>query len=392
MRRLPLPAGAPVQVCVAEPGGAGATVNGVRLMACYGAGVTSARAAARARDEVVERWSGFHAGEHARRAYRASLSELGDAAIDPRSLLLVSARQVASAGRGRRGIVDPARPMAWTAVRSLVTGGTRYVPSRLAWYGHPREPALAFGGADSNGTASGATRADATLRALLELVERDSVALWWYNRVRRPAVDLGAARHPQVARIVEWMRAQGRDTWVLDLTSDLGIPVMAAVSALREGPSERILLGFGAHLDAERAALRALVEMAQEFAIVRAADAGLLGQLRADRRWLRHARVSAERHLSPAGTAPRRLRPLAAPLPSSAAVALCTRLLARRGLEAFVLDQSRGVRRVVKAFVPGLRPWWARFAPGRLYDAPVAAGWRTRRLRETELNPLHIWF
>ena len=28
------------------------------------------------------------------------------------------------------------------------------------------------------------------LQGFLELVERDAVALWWYNRTRQPAVDL----------------------------------------------------------------------------------------------------------------------------------------------------------------------------------------------------------
>jgi len=56
------------------------------------------------------------------------------------------------------------------------------------------------------------------------------------------------------------------------------------------------------------------------------------------------------------------------------------------------LDQTRpdiGLR-VVKVFVPGMRHFWARFGPGRLYDVPVAMGWVERPLTEDQLNPSHL--
>ena len=72
-------------------------------------------------------------------------------------------------------------------------------------------------------------------------------------------------------------------------------------------------------------------------------------------------------------------------------VIACARLVEREGLDFLVLDQTRAdievpVARVV---VPGLRHFYRRFAPGRLYDVPVKLGWRDRPLPETELNPLH---
>jgi ribosomal protein S12 methylthiotransferase accessory factor len=63
--------------------------------------------------------------------------------------------------------------------------------------------------------------------------------------------------------------------------------------------------------------------------------------------------------------------------------------LERRGLELIVLDQTRpdiGLP-VVKAVVPGLRHFWPRLGPGRLYDVPVELGWLTAPLDEDELNP-----
>jgi hypothetical protein len=47
---------------------------------------------------------------------------------------------------------------------------------------------------------------------------------------------------------------------------------------------------------------------------------------------------------------------------------------------------------VVKVVVPGLRYFWPRLAPGRLYDPPVALGWRESALAEDELNPVPIFW
>jgi hypothetical protein len=38
--------------------------------------------------------------------------------------------------------------------------------------------------------------------------------------------------------------------------------------------------------------------------------------------------------------------------------------------------------------VPGMRHFYIRFAPGRLYDIPVKLGWLERPRPEAELNPV----
>jgi ribosomal protein S12 methylthiotransferase accessory factor len=66
--------------------------------------------------------------------------------------------------------------------------------------------------------------------------------------------------------------------------------------------------------------------------------------------------------------------------------------LARRaGLDFLVLDQTRPDIEVpvARVIVPGLRHFYRRFAPGRLFDVPVKLGWRDQPLPENELNPLH---
>ncbi|MEN3586233.1 YcaO-like family protein [Streptomyces sp. ZYX-F-203] len=59
------------------------------------------------------------------------------------------------------------------------------------------------------------------------------------------------------------------------------------------------------------------------------------------------------------------------------------------GREVPVPDRTRPdlARPVVKVVVPGLRHFWARFAPGWLSEAPVRLGRRSAPARHEDLNP-----
>jgi ribosomal protein S12 methylthiotransferase accessory factor len=113
------------------------------------------------------------------------------------------------------------------------------------------------------------------------------------------------------------------------------------------------------------------------------------------RDWLASARLATEPYLVPLGGAGRRASdfPRCATTDLKDDVLECQRRLEERGLELLVLDQTRdeiGLP-VVKVIVPGLRHFWARFGPGRLYDVPAQLGWVARPLDETELNPVPMF-
>jgi ribosomal protein S12 methylthiotransferase accessory factor len=64
-----------------------------------------------------------------------------------------------------------------------------------------------------------------------------------------------------------------------------------------------------------------------------------------------------------------------------------------RGMEVLVLDQTRpdvGLP-VVKVIVPGMRHFWARLGPGRLYDVPVQLGRLATPTLYEELNPIPMF-
>lgn len=370
-----------------------------------GKGTTDVQARASGLCEGLERYSGVFRGDEPRRL--ALYDELGSTAVHPHRLLLFSERQYRerdawNARESRYNYVpvpfDPAIAIEWTPAWSLTHQEPRYLPTAFCYFSYPHQGHLPCCIADSNGNAAGNTLEEAILQGFLELVERDSVALWWYNRVRRPAVDLDGFSDPYFARLRDSLRSRGRELWAIDLTSDLGIPVFAALSREVEGSAERILLGFGAHLEPRVALLRAVTEMSQMMAGLANQGSGGQSESVDDQEtlhWLNTATVANQPYLLPDDSPPRS----AASFPQTWAddvtedVRTCRALVEERGMEMIVLDQTReeiGLP-VAKVIVPGLRHFWSRYAPGRLYDAPVRLGWLPRPTAEDDLNPIPMF-
>lgn len=371
-----------------------------------GKGATDIQAKASGLCEGLERYSGVFRGDEPR--VRARMIDLGDAAIDVRTCLLFSERQydereTSNAVQSMYGHVPkPFHPEAeidWSPVWSLTRRTFRYLPTSFCYYDFPHPEEHDYCIACSNGNAAGNTLEEAILQGFLELVERDSVALWWYNRVHRPGVDLASFREPYLAELERSLSEQGRELQVIDLTSDLDIPVFAAWSRLRSAAEEQIVLGFGAHLDARIALLRAVTEMNQMLGHLLQAPVDSAASDVDDHetlRWLKTATAENQSYLNPeSGTAFKTAGDYRRNWSDDILedVLSCQKMVERQGLEMLVLDQTRPEVQlpVVKVIVPGLRHFWARFAPGRLYEAPVRLGWLNRELSEQELNPIPMF-
>ena len=222
-------------------------------------------------------------------------------------------------------------------------------------------------------------------------MERDSYAIWWYNRLQRAEVDLGQFDDSYVRDLQTQLAETGRRLWVLDITSDLGIPSFVAMAHWMQNSQEFIEFGSGAHFDARIAVLRALTELNQFLSI------GLMGGRNPASQESSDGsppfRLQDHPYLMPSGTSV--VRPdfgsKFGRLDKREQVIACVNLAKREGLDFLVLDQTRPDIEVpvVRVIVPGLRHFYRRFAPGRLYDVPVKLGLRDRPLSENELNPLH---
>ncbi|MEM8639706.1 MAG: TOMM precursor leader peptide-binding protein [Cyanobacteria bacterium P01_G01_bin.54] len=375
-----------------------------------GKGRTAAQAKMSAVGEAIERYSGVFQGDEPRiRRTQVDLAaELGaEAVIDPNHCMNFSPTQYAQRADWNRRCeklfqrvpapFDPQRERDWTPVWSLSDSRFKYLPSEYCYFGYPK-PSQPDCWADTNGCAAGSTLEEAILQGLLELVERDSVALWWYNRLAKPAVDLASFDDPYFLEIQAFYQSLQRQIWVLDVTSDLGIPSFVAISACGDRPTEDIILGFGAHLDAPLAISRALTEVNQILPAVlpRNTDGTTRYAPAAEtftRDWWQTATLANQPYLCPATDATPKVVSDYPPQWSHDLlndIHAIRAILEQQGLELLILDQTRpdiGLK-VVKVIVPGLRHYWKRLGLGRLYDVPVQMGWRSTPSAESELNPL----
>ncbi|MFI6864505.1 TOMM precursor leader peptide-binding protein [Streptomyces sp. NPDC050421] len=368
-----------------------------------GKGVTPLHAKVSALCEALERHSGFHQGDEP--VERGSYRALDADAVHPDSVQLFHPRQF----EGRAGwnaahgafhqVCDPFDEDAaidWTPVWSLTEGRRRLLPTSLLYFNAPQPPGRAFCWANSNGAAAGATLEDAVLQGTLELVERDAVAQWWYNRTRQPGIGLRASTDPWTGELLTLHGDMGREVWALDLTSDLGIPVVAALSRRTGAAAEDIVLGFGAHPDPAVALRRSLTELNQllPYVVESRTDGSGYGTTDPSAlRWFRTATLASEPHLRPDRDAPVARRRTAPTRNVADDITAVQNLLTEQGLDLLVLDQTRpdiGLP-VAKVVVPGLRPHWARYAPGRLYDVPVRLGRLSAPLSYDELNPVPLF-
>ncbi|MBR8431806.1 TOMM precursor leader peptide-binding protein [Burkholderia cenocepacia] len=361
---------------------------------CSGKGRTDEQARTSALCEALERFSSVYQGDEATvtgsidglRADPAcdaepihvnALQQFSERQFDARDAINALTRDVRKQVPPRftsRDVID------WTPAWSLVDGRRRLVPLSYCYAETPdsaRAPAACVH--NPNGCAAGSSLDEAMLQGMLELIERDAVAIWWYNRVERPGIDLASFADPYFDALVHEYATFGWRVWALDITTDLTVPTVAALAEnLQDG---RFSIGFGCHPDGRIAVQRALTEVNQLLDI--AADA--------PDPWDRDM-LSSTGFLYPSPGTPATTHSTWQPLDIAslpAAIAHCVGRIAAAGMDVLVVDKTRpdiGLS-VVQVIAPGLCHFWPRFGARRLYSVPVALGWRARPCDETALNP-----
>lgn len=194
--------------------------------------------------EVAERVAMFEAGADR----TAAFSEIADRAINPVTQCLDCAED-----RDEQCLAwDVGTIVDWSVCHSLVDGRGRLVhrPVRGGPQGFFRHT--------SNGVAVGASLADASLRGLLEVIERDALLGAWYTadfglHIPDDAVDLPGR---------EWLSAQGYACALRDITTEFGVPVVLAVGR-KNGPTKGTIIGSAAALSYSGACAGAVLEIIQ---------------------------------------------------------------------------------------------------------------------------------
>ena len=221
------------------------------------------------------------------------------------------------------------------------------------------------------GCAAGPSFESALETAVLELIERDAAALWWIGG--KPGCDISPELALVAERTLRELRGKRceRRTWQLDISTEIEVPCVAALSTNQDGRA--LACGLAAHILAETAMKRAIIEMCMME----------LG----NRLW--HARDAAARRSGANCELPRvtikdnvvdaakesLLHPVGCPAPSaanrnsgSAGDRGLHAKLSRDGFDCYAMElpvDFPGVS-VVRAIMPGLQPLGADLVTSRL--------------------------
>lgn len=373
--------------------------------------------------EAVERYCGNFVPAGLPRASFDDWCRRGEPAVDPAQLVLYSARQHA---RPDFPFVPFGRdlPVLWTRGVELPDERPVWVPASLVYLnynGGPRraEPRTNF--LNYAGIACGTSAADARERALLELIERDAVTLWWQSGAACEGLEW-RDDHALQAQLAGPRRADF-DYRLVRLPSPFGVPVVGAL--LTDRRDRLVAFGTAARSQARLAAIKALLEaihvrvysvglLHPEGSIWKAIRAGLLNAAvyrphRADRRYLddyrpdfgdvvdlgTHAQLYLDERLHPLLARilePPTSRPLASIAP--APVDGCASSLRVAGYSPVAVDLTTPDVRacgfhVARVLVPGLYPNAPAAFPylggRRLYEQPCTRGGRATELREEDV-------
>lgn len=226
-----------------------------------GKGLTAVDALLRAVGEAVERYS---AGRFdPKTQVHASVAEVKEAAsgehLAPERLCLYDESQYARPGFPFARL-DEATPIDWAVGRWLDTGAPMLVPALPTFYNYPPCRGGAFCQVTSNGLAAGSTLVDASLRAAVELIERDAFMISWLARLPGQRLLLDGSVDRGTREVARQLAERGARIELYLLDVGLAVPT---ILSLGFGDGRRwpgVTVAMAAHLSPRAAIRKAILE------------------------------------------------------------------------------------------------------------------------------------
>jgi ribosomal protein S12 methylthiotransferase accessory factor len=194
----------------------------------------------------------------------ATARELGDRALRPDAFVRFSERQRADPTFPLSRATDDT-PLRWVSGTDVVTGAPRLVPAfavYMPYVNAEHEPLVGVG--LSTGLSCAPALDVAIDNALLEVVERDAMALCWVRGVTPPRIDPAC-----VQRLSGDLLPPHDQVTAFDITTDVGLPVVLVIG-VGDGPRGQLVsVGSACHPDPVRALRKAAMEASQDRVYVR---------------------------------------------------------------------------------------------------------------------------
>lgn len=228
----------------------GAAEGAVSIYA--GKGATKPQAKASAMMEAFERYSAEQQGIDKKKFITGSVNEV-KGCIDPHSLILPS-------GTTFTDKTD----LEWVPAVNARNDEECLIPANAVYHPYQPNKGQFLFKSNTNGLASGNVLEEAVFHGITEVVERDAWSI--FEALRQPKLEVNCenTENPLIQNIMVKFKKAGVEVKLVDLTADVEITTMAAVSddTVLKDPA-LLTLGVGTHLDPEVAAIRALTEVAQ---------------------------------------------------------------------------------------------------------------------------------
>jgi len=220
-----------------------------------GKGATKTQAKASAMMESFERYSAELHKDCKQNFVNGTFEDLGklDNYLHPESLILPKI------------LFDPETvDLEWILSTNLKDDNNILIPANAVY--HPYIPTnnIKLFQSNTNGLASGNMLEEAVFHGIMEVVERDAWSIFESKRVPKPEVNCENTENPIIQNILAKFKKTGINIKLVNLTADVNITTIAAVSddtILKD--AALLTLGVGTHLNPEIAVLRALTEVAQ---------------------------------------------------------------------------------------------------------------------------------
>jgi len=233
-----------------------------------GAGDTAAAALASGIGEAVERYCAC-IFDSADMVYGTS-RELGDDAVPAEKLRLFSREQCERFGPRGPAYFDAHSRVRWVWGYSLTEQRPRLVPASFVYLNYrPGKDEDSVGVSASTGGAAGATREEAILSGLLEVIERDAFTLAWMQRRAGRRIEIDDEEIASRVKTRLWGDRPSVDVKFFDLTTDLGIPVVLLIMRRPTEFGPLACLGAASRLSPRQAVRKAMQESGQNFPLVR---------------------------------------------------------------------------------------------------------------------------
>lgn len=333
----------------------------------HGCGLNSKAASVRGLGEAIEIASCCAWGDET--LISASASELGTNAWPVECVTGFSAAQQRDRAQWNQRFCGldwipqlslPDQTVEWIAAQCLTGDGQILIPADAVVIGrHTRNDPMACADADTSGCAAGQDWESACLAAIYELIERDATGRWWYGQ--RPRQTIRSDVVPLGETVAHALALRARVLWLIDITTDLNVPVVAAIATDISG--QRITAGYAARSSIPCAATAALRELM--LVELRLVPHPLIAGVAADlKTWFSEAQFSGLPPFHDNATCSS--QSLSSDIDDD--LTACIAQLKRSGCRVATIDFSRpefGVA-VCRAISPDLCHWKPRFARARL--------------------------